>query len=77
MSERDGSGREAAGTGPEAVDPRLVELLICPACGGDITPVAAGLGCGGCHRVYPVRDGIPVMLVEAASVPDGDEGSDA
>lgn len=77
VDERDGSSREAANGSPAAVDPRLVELLICPACGGDIELAAEGLGCAGCRRVYPIRDGIPVMLVEAATAPAGGEGHDA
>ena len=48
------------------IDPGLLEILICPACHGDIRELDsdAGLECGGCGRIYPVRDGIPVMLVE-------------
>jgi hypothetical protein len=52
-----------------AIDPRLLELLVCPACRADIREEAAGLACQGCGRVYPVRDGIPVMLPEEASPP--------
>jgi hypothetical protein len=53
------------------LDPRLLEILRCPACHGDIRPVDdhRGLECERCGRVYPVRDGIPVMLVEEASPP--------
>ena len=49
-----------------AIDPRLLEILICPACHGDVREIdsGAGLECGACGRVYPVRDGIPVMLVD-------------
>ncbi len=54
-----------------ALDPRLLEILICPACHGEIRPVndEAGLECLKCGRVYPVRDGIPVLLVDEASPP--------
>lgn len=53
------------------IDPRLLAILICPACHGDISEVDAGAGleCGKCGRIYPVRDGIPVMLVDEASPP--------
>ena len=58
------------------LDPRLLEILICPACHGAVRELAneAGLACGGCGRVYPIRDGIPVMLVEEATPvsPTGD-----
>ena len=54
-----------------AVDPRLLEILICPACAGEIRalPNDGGLECRACGRIYPVRDDIPVMLVEEASAP--------
>ena len=28
----------------------------------------AGLKCNGCHRVYPIKDDIPVMLIDEATV---------
>jgi uncharacterized protein YbaR (Trm112 family) len=54
-----------------SIDPRLLEIVVCPACRGDLRPVAGdeGLECLACGRVYPVRDGIPVLLVEEASPP--------
>jgi len=56
------------------LDPGLLEILRCPACHGDIRPVdeERGLECARCGRVYPVQDGIPVMLVEEASPPTRD-----
>ena len=59
------------------IDSRLLEILICPACKGDLSPVneESGLECAACGRVYPVRDGIPVMLVEEASPPTRGAGS--
>lgn len=53
---------------PVAVDPRLLEILVCPVtkttlvydrAAGELISRAAGLA-------YPVRDGIPVMLPEEA-----------
>jgi uncharacterized protein YbaR (Trm112 family) len=54
-----------------AIDPELLKILICPDCRGDVREVedGSGLECGSCGRVYPVRDGIPVMLVDEASEP--------
>ena len=54
-----------------SIDPRLLELLVCPACQAEIEPVQDGQGleCRGCGRVYPVRDGIPIMLVDEATRP--------
>jgi uncharacterized protein YbaR (Trm112 family) len=52
----------------------LLEILCCPACHGEIRPLDddGGLECSDCGRVYPIRDGIPVMLVEEASPPTRD-----
>ena len=59
------------------LDPLLLEELVCPVCHGEISvlPDESGLECAACGRVYPIRDGIPVMLVEEASPPTK-EGAD-
>ena len=56
-----------------AVDPRLLEILACPVCktAVELTPGGAGLKCRTCRRVYPIRDDIPVMLVDQATVEPG------
>jgi len=48
----------------------LLEILVCPICKTPVklTPDNAGLKCSTCRRVYPVRDEIPVMLPEEATV---------
>jgi uncharacterized protein len=48
----------------------LLEILVCPLCKAalEVKPDESGLKCVQCHRVYPVRDDIPVMIVEEASV---------
>ena len=52
------------------VDPALLEILVCPACKAPVKLVkdGAGLQCATCHRVYPIKDDIPVMLVDEATV---------
>ena len=54
-----------------AVDAALVELLVCPACHGAIEYKDRRhlVICTQCNRHYPVRDDIPVMLVEEATIP--------
>jgi len=51
----------------------LKDLLVCPVCRTKVESVSdgAGLRCETCHRVYPMRDGFPVMLPEEASVEQG------
>jgi uncharacterized protein len=52
------------------VDPELLEILVCPACKTPVQLVGdgAGLKCTQCHRVYPIKDDIPVMLIDEATV---------
>lgn len=47
----------------------LRAILACPRCHGALrdTPTADGLVCPTCRLVYPVRDGIPVMVVDQAT----------
>ena len=52
------------------LDARLVELLACPVCKAPVRQEADRLVCRQCGRRYPVRDGIPVMLAEAAEPPE-------
>ena len=48
----------------------LLEILACPACKAkvDLKADGSGLKCVECQRVYPIRDDIPVMLVDEATV---------
>lgn len=54
------------------LSPELLAIIVCPACKGDLSVVAGEateLVCGGCGLAYPVRDGIPVLLVDEARTP--------
>jgi uncharacterized protein len=50
------------------LDPVLAEILVCPDCKGSLRADDANdeLICTACGLIYPVRDDIPVMLVEEA-----------
>jgi hypothetical protein len=50
---------------------RLLDILVCPECKTRVTLLAsnAALKCPSCKRVYPVRDEIPCMLPEEATIP--------
>jgi uncharacterized protein YbaR (Trm112 family) len=52
------------------VSEKLVEVLVCPVCRAKVEMKAdgSGLKCPECKRVYPVRDDIPVMLIDEAIV---------
>lgn len=55
------------------LDERLLRILVCPACHGDVDHRERRqvIVCRGCARRYPVRDRIPVMLIEEATFPPG------
>jgi uncharacterized protein len=61
-----------------SIEPRLLELLVCPACKGPLTPVhqqgrLSALACPADHLAFPIRDGMPVMLESEATAYDGDK----
>jgi uncharacterized protein YbaR (Trm112 family) len=54
------------------IDQQLLDILACPNCHGDVQylPEANVIACRGeCRYRYPVRDDIPVMLIEEAEKP--------
>jgi uncharacterized protein YbaR (Trm112 family) len=53
------------------LDPALLEILVCPDCraGLAVDEQASELVCTGCGLAYPVRDDIPVLLVDEARKP--------
>lgn len=54
------------------LDEKLLELIVCPACRQAlaVNEDAEELECTGCGLAYPVRDDIPVLLVDEARRPD-------
>ena len=55
-----------------AISEQLLEILVCPACRAkvELKPDGSGLKCVGCKRIYPIRDDIPVMLIDEAKIED-------
>jgi uncharacterized protein len=53
-----------------AISKELLEILVCPACKAkvELKTDGSGLKCVECGRVYPVRDDIPVMLIDEATI---------
>jgi hypothetical protein len=53
-----------------AISKELLEILVCPLDKAplELKPDESGLKCTLCKRVYPVRDDIPVMLLDEAVV---------
>jgi uncharacterized protein YbaR (Trm112 family) len=53
-----------------AISQDLLEILACPACKAkvELKPDGSGLTCVECRRVYPIREDIPVMLIDEATI---------
>lgn len=56
------------------LDKRLLEILACPVCHAEVRQEGDRIVCSGCGRRYPIRDGLPIMLIDEAELPQpGDE----
>lgn len=53
-----------------AISKDLLDILVCPVCKAkvEMKPDRTGLKCVQCRRVYPIRDEIPVMLIDEAKI---------
>ena len=60
--------RPRVGEGAEEmmIKKELLDILACPVCKAEVKLVENKIVCQKCGRKYPVRDGIPIMLEEAA-----------
>lgn len=50
------------------VDAELLEILVCPKCRGalELHEDPPRLVCNACRLAYPIRDGIPILLIDEA-----------
>ena len=53
------------------IDKELLEILACPLCKVEVRLEGDRIVCTRCGRRYPIRDDIPVMLLEEAELPEG------
>jgi uncharacterized protein YbaR (Trm112 family) len=67
--------RRVTGRNEMALSKELLDILACPKCKGEIflNETQDGLICKACRLLYPIRDDIPVMLIEEA-LPYREEG---
>jgi len=55
------------------IDKELLEILACPICKGELILKGDKLICLKCKKYYPIKDGIPIMLIEEAKDLDTEE----
>ena len=60
---------------PRMIPQDLLDILVCPACRTPLAMLAdpSRLQCSTCRRVFPIRDNIPVLLLEEAIVESAGE----
>jgi uncharacterized protein len=49
-----------------ALSPQLLRVLACPGCRGQLEAFPDGLRCLPCALKFPIRDGVPVLLLSEA-----------
>ena len=56
------------------IDKEFLEILACPACKAEVRldDASQRIICQACGRRYPIRDGIPVMLIDEAEPPSSE-----
>ena len=53
------------------ISKELLAILACPLCKEEVHLEDDRIVCAKCGRRYPIRDGIPVMLIDEAENPEG------
>ncbi len=48
------------------IDKELLDILACPACKSDVELKGGKIVCKQCGKKYPVRNGVPVLLIDEA-----------
>ncbi len=56
------------------IEKDLLDILACPICKGDVVESDEKIKCVKCGSLFPIRDGIPVMIVEEAQRPEVKNG---
>ena len=51
------------------IDKELLNILACPACKADVKLEGEKIICVKCGRRYPIKDDIPIMLIEESEMP--------
>ena len=52
------------------IDKELLDILACPLCKTDVKLEGDRIVCSKCARRYPIKDDIPIMLIDEAELPE-------
>ncbi|OPX29378.1 MAG: hypothetical protein B1H08_03910 [Candidatus Omnitrophica bacterium 4484_171] len=55
------------------IDSNLLKILACPFCKADVSLKDNKIICTQCGRKYPIKDDIPIMLIEEAEIDDNEK----
>ncbi len=69
MSDISGQSGSSPGPGVTQLLASVLDKFACPACFGELHLDGPRLICNGCGRVYPIVDGIPVLIAEPIEQP--------
>jgi len=58
------------------IDEELLNILACPACKADVKLEENIIVCVKCGRRYPIKDGIPIMLIDEREMPGKNKKED-
>ena len=58
------------------IDKELLDILACPACKADVKLEGERIVCTKCGRRYPIKDDIPIMLIDEAELPPNETKSE-
>ncbi|MDP3791960.1 MAG: Trm112 family protein [Candidatus Omnitrophota bacterium] len=57
------------------IDKELLNILACPLCKTDVKLEGDRIVCTKCGRRYPIKDDIPIMLIDEAQLPQDKRGA--
>ena len=55
------------------IDKELLDILACPLCKADVKLEGDRIVCSKCARRYPIKDDIPIMLIDEAELPGSEK----
>ncbi len=55
------------------IEKELLDILACPLCKTDVKLEGDRIVCSKCGRRYPIKDDIPIMLIDEAEVPESEK----